>query len=448
MRSPVYPCAVALALAALTPGRAVAQSDYSIHATGSTANGFTSNVDNAPSDDDPTTADPEAGLFGTVTPGVLLTFISPRTTQQVTYDLTYSYFLTQEGGDSLVHRLSWLGQFQTSPRTGLNLGTQMSLGQVNPVVAEEELQAPGFTPPGQTNISTVSAVESFEFQWRPDWRFSQAASANFASSEPAEGNFETTAQTFNLDVGADHTFRIDTVGLHLRGTFIKLKTTNPLAGQPDLDSDQINLVAEGRWSHEWLPRWGSTFAGGVTRTQSPNGEFDPVTRPSGSASLEYTPDWGSLRVQYSRAVAVDLFLAQNTLSDIVTFNAFAPVWRFDESVLIGGATAGWGRFEAFGAELGEARSKFDAYNAGLSATWQPMEEPYGATLSYVYVRQDADQDLPMPLTTFSRHTILLTVFGRYPYRRAGQLTELDRQRAAREGRRGAEDTRINERTRN
>ena len=437
---------VAVVAVVAAPAVASAQSAYSFHGVATTNQGWTSNINNDANDDDPLTPEAESGFFGTVSPGALFTFVSPKTTQEVSYGLNYTYSLDTVGGDSLSHTLAWAGQFQTSPRTGLNLDAGLSLGQTTPAVREADLAAPGFQPPVRTDFRQVFATEAFEFQLSPFWRVRQGLQFSDVVSEPAGNNIETSARSYGVMLGGDRTFKLTTLGLQGRATRISLLTEDPLLPEARVDQTQANLSAEVVVTRTLSARWRADFRAGAVRTISLDDEFDSVTNPSGAAGVTYSPDWGSLRLGYTRAVGVDPFLAQNTSGESLTLNGWAPLWRFDQSVLVGGANVSYGRFRALDLEFAETQSAFDSYGGGTSVTWTPMEEPYGLSLNYTYFQQTSDQDLPTPLQEFSRHTVTISAFGRLPYRRAGSLTALDQQRAAREGaEQRAEQDRLNQR---
>ncbi len=395
------------------PGGAVAEV-WSLHATGIASGGYTDNVESLPQG--------HSDLFYEVAPGALFTLESPRTIHELTYEFRYTGYGSHTEANSYSNQGSWRGLFLLSPRTEIAMLATVRQGQTNTFRPTDGTISVDLLPAG-ADFFTLESSETLRHQLNPNWRLTQTASASHTSTTVPGADPGTDTTTDGLDLGAtmgaDRSWKRDGVGLTLGVDYIVLT-------QPDASSHQINTSADLAWRRDLSLHWTSMVRGGVTGIfpiqQAAGDATSSMVEPTISGILAWFPNWGSLRLEAQRMVAVNMFLAQNTVADEATLTGWLPVPYFVEDPLapILTISSGIGIRRAQLVDLSSnQREVANSYSADVALHYSPHRSAFGVTLRYTFNHQTQDAATVDPaLAQFTRNAIMLEVHGRWPERQA------------------------------
>ncbi|WP_437289034.1 hypothetical protein [Sorangium sp. So ce406] len=387
--------------------------------------GVTDNVSSAA--EPPAGPGPDADGFGTVSPGLIFTYTTPRTSQTLSYTFAASFFFLHSEANSYSNMAMWSGRFVTSPRTTLTLGVAGSQGQLNTFLLE---QAPGTTTiagtaGGTTNFVQGSVNEGFSFQPSPVWQLGQAAT--FLVYNPLLDRPQRTYSAANT-LSAQRIFRHDIASLALSvgyTHFDNVPVTDPDADPeaPDVyeERDQLLSTLVASWQHDLGRRFSSQLdVGGVVATDLAGGAGSLV-RPAGLAALRYTHDRGEAELAYTYAATPNVFLQQIQLSHQLTLRAAAPIlrpsWRLSVE---GSAGVQFARPLERNAE-GELATgpNTTAVLTDVALLWSPVIviPDFALALRYQHTNQHtAARTAELPDTRIVRNALLVSVSGAFPRR--------------------------------
>jgi hypothetical protein len=417
---------------------AVARGDeWSLHLLAAATASWSDNIFSAPEEQITSQPDPNGPILTTppveedfyyqVSPGALFSYEAPRMIHELTYNFEANFYQENSDARSYLHRAGWRGFFLTSPRSELTAAAQYSTGQNNALVARDASGTPVGQPGGTTDFVSADLSENYHFSITRQLRLSQSfLGRRFETKD----DFNTTSTGTELggSVGIDRSWRDNAVGLTVSPSLVLLEARVP----PDEDmpmaivsgTDSLNVQAVLSWRRDLGRRWSSLLDAGGTAI-IPIDEGDQfVMQPTVGAALSYFPEWGSATVQARRSVVPNLFIAQNTITDSATASLTLPLpWLAVDPAqprLSVRGTGGYQRTQIIDLDTGDNGDGYDVIVGDLAVEYA-MSNALALSVRYQYIKQDAENDTLIETVDYTRQTAMITVYGRWPDRLAGQV---------------------------
>lgn len=426
--------AVLLLGAAAAAPRAARADAHSIHVLGHLQTAWTDNLLSAPEDDDPNTPEPEADFYTQISPGLLVSYETPRTIHELTADLDANLYARNDEAYSLQGRGGWRGFFLTSPRSELSTAASFATGETATMsTSQPASMGTGTVQPGGNN--TFWSVEGAE---NLSWTATQAVRV---SQSVRLRRFETTDETtgissggseVGLSGGVDRGWQYTAVAFQLSASYVTLTATGA-----EESTDTVNSNAVVSYRRDFGPRWNALFDGGAAAV-IPLDEGETVVQPTVGAMVGYAPNWGHAGLQLRRSLAPNLALGQNTVTDSATINASLPTpWLTNDPnlpKLVVSGSGGFTRTQTIDSTTGTLQSGFDVVHADVAIQYQPRIG-LGFALRGQHLRQVAADDAVGAMTTFDydRTTVIVSMTYRFPDRLAAEIPLRDSLRVDRGG---------------
>jgi hypothetical protein len=406
------PAAAALAIAALAPAAARAQ-NARLQAVLEGTVGVTDNVLSA-SEEAP--VGPEAGAFGSVSPGLVFRYDTPRTAQTLSYTFTPSFYFGHPEASSYTNTAAWSGRFVTTPTTELTLGANGTQGQLNTYLSADD---PGRTalralPSGGTVFVQGGVNEGFSKQLSPV--VTAAQSASFLAYTPL--GEDAPARTYGATgaLSAQRLWRHDTGALAL--TFAYTHFDNVPVGPSGSEAlearDQLVNTLVASWQHDYGHHVSSQLDLGVTQATDLGGDYAQIWQPAGLLALRYVRDEAQAELAYAHAAQLNVFLSQIDLVDQATLRVAAPLVHAARLGAEGSAGAQLSRPIVDG-ELGDPATVL-LFDAAL--LWSPVASvpDLELALRYQHLHQIATTTVGTDEadTRIIRNTVTLTVGFAFP----------------------------------
>lgn len=407
-----------LAVLGLTAG--VARGDgYSLHVLASAQASWTDNIFSVP--DSGAALPRESDIYYQFRPGALVSYETPRTVHQLSYEIDASLYQEHDEAQGLQHIAGWRGFFLTSPRSELGLQAQFSTGSLTSLSTATPASQP-MQPQasGGSDYVSIDVGENLSFTPTQELRLTQAVRGRSFSTTDALAT-ETTGIEVGVSGGADRGWKYSAVALQLGTSFVRLERETAV---PPV-TDQLNLNAVMSWRRDFGPRWTALFDGGVTAIV-PLGDGEIVVQPTVGAQAGYAPNWGSAGLSIRRSVAPNLYLARNTITDSAMIHAWLPLpWLTDDPLLpkltvqLG---AGAQRTQLIDTSDGTILSGFDVITGDVAVGYTPRA---GVTfgLRAQHLRQLAADSAVLELLSYDRTTVMITISGRWPDRLAAEVPQ-------------------------
>jgi len=410
--------------------------DHSLHITGTVVGGWTDNLFSTP--DEPVVGVPnppplkEADVYAQFRPGLLGTWARGRAILQATYELEANLYADHDEANSLQHILGVGGFFLTSPRTELSTGLRMQTGTLNSFTTRSLAANGEFTvlPSGASDYTSAEVNELLAFTATRDLRLSQnfrflhfsAFDPNLASNPQRN---VSSGQTVFLEGIADRSFRYSAVALRANAV---LTSTGGHNDERDFDTNrQLTAAIAGGWRRDFGPRWTTALDAGVTAVV-PLQEVNTSFQPTFGAQVGYFPEWGSAGVAVRRAIAPNLFVGQNTITDSASIFGWLPLPWFTEDIreptLAIGGSVGINRTQLLDIDTGDDVGTYDVIGGDVALAYN-VREGVVVSARYQYLNQDiVDAGLGTAnIWGYTRNSVMITVGGRFPYRLAADLPE-------------------------
>ncbi|MCC6554916.1 MAG: hypothetical protein IT372_18235 [Polyangiaceae bacterium] len=403
--------AAALGLAALQEAPARAQ-DASLQAVLAATVGATDNVGSTPLEGDQR---PEADGFGSVSPGLVFRYDTPRTAQTLSYTFTPSFFFRHSEANSYTGNGAWTGRYAVSPTTEVSLGLTGAHGQLNTLVLES---APGQTAireqaPGGTEFVSGGVNQGLSKQLSPAVTMGEQAS--FLVYSPIA---EDPARTYNLTgtLSAQRLFRHDTGALAL--TFAYTRFDNILTGVPGRQTlgarDQLLNTLIASWQHEYGRGFSSQIDLGVTQATDLGAEYAQLWQPVGLAAARYVRDEAQVELAITHSAQLNVYLTQISFVDQATLRLAAPL----SAAARLGAEGSAGLQLARPIEDGVLGDPTTVILADAALLWSPITVIPDLELSLRYQRihqisTSLAGSVPSDLTLV-RNTVMLSISGAFP----------------------------------
>jgi len=400
-------------------------SRWSLHGVGTAMGGWTDNVENLPSG----TAD----FFYEVAPGALFTAETPRMIHEIFYEFRYLGYAEQTEANSYSNRAGWRGFFIISPRVETTIETSVEAGETNAFRPPVGQPTPAEIMPAQVDYVATGFAQTLRYQWTRNWRLTQGLTGRRMDASDVRG--ETEGVDVGASIGGDRSWKQDGVGLTLSVNYIdlfRMLFPDP-PDQPDpIEQEnraQINVGAVAAWRRDLSRDWASLVGVGATTMFPLQTGLDPVVSPTAVATLAYFPVWGSFRLTAQRLVAPNLYVAENTIADAVSLNGWLPLPLLAddplEPVLTTSAGLSARRSQLVDLETND-REAASSYLADVALHYSPVRRSASVSIRYTYFHQDEDPALEDPrFRQFSRHSIMLSLYGRWPERPAAIFPHRD-----------------------
>lgn len=383
-------------------------------------------------------ANAEADAFMQVRPGMLFSYDAPRFIQVLTAEVEFLDYALHSDKPSVTFRAAWQGFYTPGPRSELTTSVDASTGQLNAMATRTTPDQTGINvlPPGRIDTRQGNATEYFSYQLGKDTRFSQTGFGRWTATKDADPNIAVTTDAYETggSLALDHTFNHDTLAIEGGASYVYLKRIDPNGVQMGSRLDrQINPRAVLTWRHDINRLWSfNANGGGVwvfpvgTDPYNPGDKRRSSPFPVFGATLAYTDVWGHATLTAQRAVAPNLFIAENTATESALATLALPLPYLDKTPharnpkLVGLGTLGLERTQLIDSEMGDLLGRFYVahIDAGVGYTPKPGQT-YG--LRYELMYQTGDSVGTMIIPSFWRNTIFFTFSLRYPDEMAAQV---------------------------
>jgi hypothetical protein len=411
--------------------------------------GVTDNVYSSAEPDeeaDPDADGPEADAFGSVSPGLLFRYDTPRTSQTLSYTFTANFFFSQFDASSYTNSAAWAGRFITSPTTALSLGATGTHGQLNTLVRNQEPGQTQLDPvPGGTSTVFLQGGLSQGFSKQLSPVLTMAEGASFTAYEPLQENPPRTTNVAGT-LSAQRLWRHDTGTLALSAAYTHFENVNAGTDEAPLyvARDQLLASLVASWQHDYGRHFSSQLDVGVSQATDVSGGYAQLWQPVGLAAVRYAREEGQAELAYAHAAQLNVFLQQLALVDQVTLRAALPV---NAAARLGSeGSVGVQRSQPI--EEGVLGAPSTVFLADAALLWSPVTRipDFELSLRYQHVNQLApgaggatDQIVTntliasvsgaFPRTTVTENRIVMTQpFGtarQAPQRRSGPTPEAE-----------------------
>lgn len=394
--------------------------NYSVHVLGTAEASWTDNLFAVPDD----SADPlpphESDVLIRFRPGVLTTYETPRTIHNVEYTLDANLYLDHTEARSIGHNLIARGFYLTSPRSEVQTSLGISTGML---AALSTRQTPSEGQPvargsGNGEFWSIDASQGLNYAATRDLRVTQGLQVHRLSSTDALGA-ETHGTDLGASLGVDRGWRQSALAVQTGARYVILTQ-----GLTDNRSIHSSLAVSFR--RDLSRRWSSLADAGVAWI-APIDEDAHTVQPTFGLNLSYAPEWGAAGFQVRRALAPNLYLAENTITDTAIANASLPLpWLTDDPnlpTLTVGGVLGAGRSQVIRGDV--IASTVNVVFGDLAVTYAPRGD-----LTFV-VRAQHQRQIPGESTTmmaaleYDRTTVITSVTWRFPERLAADIPMRD-----------------------
>ncbi len=401
--------------------------DYDLHLV---VNGTAAATDNAFSAPDEGMASRDADVSYTLTPGLIASYGTPRTTHELSLNVALNGYVD--------HSEAWgvqvLGDYRAAtalnPLTDLSLSAGLSRGTTNALVTSAPASDGSATPSqgGAVDQLSMRADESLAYTFSPETRMQQNAGASYTIVTDAADNEVGTLQ-LGFGLGLDRMFQYSSAGIDAGITYLDFnREAGTVSAEPDRRADaRLGL----RWRRDLSLRWSVGADGGVAMVIPIDGDAGLTPVPIASANVNYVPEWGTASLQIGRAVTANPFLGQQTVSEAAVLSVNLPLPWLNRDRLSDAP-----EWSAAGA-LAVSRSRILDTNSGeltgelvnglidVALSYVPREEMTFA-LRYQYSQQETlegatGMDGMEELPSLSRNTLLFSFTYRYPGRIVSNL---------------------------
>ncbi|MEZ4403882.1 MAG: hypothetical protein R3B06_27915 [Kofleriaceae bacterium] len=406
---------IGVALAGLA---GVARADnYSIHVLGSTQLSWTDNLFAVPDDAAAPLRPHEGDALIQFRPGVLGTYETVRMIHNLEYDLEANLYVDHDEARNLGHVATWRGFYLTSPRTETQTSASFASGTLAALstrAAASEGQ-PVATASGVGSYWSLDAGQGLSFGVSPELRLTQGLQARRFSTTVGDAA-STGGYEVGASLGGDRGWKHTALALGVQTRFVTLAQA-----QADARSINSNLLVSVR--RDFTPRWSALADAGGAAIVSLD-DAPALIQPTFGLNLSYVPVWGAAGLQVRRTLAPNLYIAENTISDLIIANASLPLpWLTDEPNLPKLTAAG-----ALGASRSQVvrgdtvTSTVNVVNADVSLTYAPRGD-LTFTLRGQHLRQlpGTSTGVASPALAYDRTTVLVQVAWRFPERLAAEI---------------------------
>jgi hypothetical protein len=370
---------------------------------------------------------------------------------ELSYEFDATLYTEHSDAHTYGHRAGWRGFFLTGPRSDLVTAANFSMGRVVGISSNQPASMPTVTlaPDGENYFKSYELQENANYQLSHAWRTSQSAVARRSETSADIENPDTMeTERFTVSVGndvggglsGDRSWQYDSLTLAGTLNYVVLDTLSP--GNATATNTELLSTSSVTWRRDLGLHWSASADVGMsaliplstsTADGTPSTDSSPSFRPTLGASLNYSPEWGSASAQIRRAIAPNLLIAQNTVSDSAILSAWLPLpWLAQarhEPRLTVQASGGINRTQIIDIDNGDSLQSFTVYSGDVGLNYA-ARSALNFTLRGSYVQQVAGDDVAtnpgmdaLTVNDYHRLTISLMIAGRFPERRAAEIPE-------------------------
>ncbi len=414
---------------------------WSLHGAGAVTNAFSDNANNG----DGTADNPEtASFFYQVSPSLLFTFQTPRTTHVLTAGVDFIDYLPVVDVDPNVNlqsnfngALTHNSLFVTSRTTELQAGASMAFGETNSITGGTDAA----TTDTQATSSTFrrgALTQTFRWQFAKNWRLSETLNGEVGATEPSTGGVvgsPVDTRTLGLAFTLDRAWTRTSAGLS--GSVAGVNSVVTMDGADDQTTNQLTTNLALTAMRDISARWAANGSVGIatltTFAGAPTADETQTTQiPSFSAGVNYFRPLGTvtlnLGLSANQNFTTNVLTGNTTQTTGATFTGAIPLPWFrrgrNPTVRVSSTIGG-----AYSTVAGEADPpKWTVITGDLSAAWS-IREAWDLSLRYQYANQNlvamGDTTLlagAIP-TEFARNTVMVQLSGRWPTRQATTMPD-------------------------
>lgn len=378
-------------------------------------------------------------MFTQVRPGLLYASDAPRLIQEITGEVEFLEYVLHSDRPSVTGRASYKAFVLPGPRSDMLLAADASRGQLNALTSRNSPDSGGIgvLPSATQPIDVDQASGSEHLSWvaGKDTRLSETVFANWtATDDNAMMPTTTSVVETGLSGGIDHSFRSDSFGLQVGGSYLRLERIAPPGSMPGSTLErQLNPRATAVWRHDIDKHWSLNLDGGAIYVNPiANDPYNPgiplraSVFPIFGGLVAYSEQWGRATVAVRRSVTPDLFIALNTVDDSAIAQVALPLpWLDDNPHLRSPKLVGLGTIAVERAQLVDPNTSvtsgsFILSRIDLGVAWTPRPgQTYGLRYQLLYQKGDSQAVLITP--SFYSNTLFFTFALRYPDRVAAQV---------------------------
>ena len=398
----------------------------------------------------PSNDNPEPDVYLDIRPGVMLQSEGARFIQQLIAQAELIEYARHADEPTYNVYGTWKGILLPGPRTDMAFEVDGSTGQVNSLSARTPADQATIqvTQGGAAAIRSADGTEYLGYQATRDTRLTQTAFGAWTATDDNAAMPTTTDSTSaGASIGVERLFHHDTIALDVGATYLRLERISPAT---DVEGshlqNQLNPHAYLSWIHDFSRKWSASATAGFVfvnqLTTDPYAPQLPVAGATGypvaSLLVGYTDVWGHASASVGRAIAPNLFIAENTLTDSAIVQAAIPLYWLDPRpsahdprlALLG--SAGVLRTQVLDSnDPSKTLGEFEVGLLDVGLTWaQSPGRTFGVRYELMIQHGDAVASLIEP--SFYRDTLYFTFSIRYPddvtpkMPKAGQSNRSDR----------------------
>lgn len=360
----------------------------------------------------------------TISPSLMLTYDTPRVTQNLTLGSTVGLPLSSDftfNGQppSYDFRLRYAGNIPLDPRTQLTLAGTASAAPVNGFTTQQDASlTPINAPPADLAYNfTLSGTESILRELTPDTSLTQTTNLGYAAPFNVEPRRSSTLTVKN-SLAAGTRWPRDTltltgaVAVERFGSAEILASAGTSARLTDPRVQILNDLSLG-WQRPFTESLAGEVHAGVGLTLSPGTTTPQVWAPTGGASLAYNLAPAMITLSYNYAAVVDIYQATTNLNNTALLRVVLPLST------IGLSMSGSGGY-VHSVPIGDVGVMLDSATADVALTYSPVPVP---TLSFnlrgLFARQIPQEN---PRDGVTRYGLSFNVAFSYPSTAAADFT--------------------------
>jgi hypothetical protein len=312
------------------------------------------------------------------------------------------------------------GIFALSPVDELIIGVNAARTKTNAAAIN---QAPSqnlatVQPPGSSTIGTIGVSEGYSHQYTKNWRGFQGIDAGLMvpiDTPVPQANRYTLAPQF----GAEYVDDPNAYALILRGTYFFTPRVDSDNQQISPREEDIILGTTARWRRDLGRDYSSELALGMVRASRLDTLGKGYYAATGSAAIRYVEERGTAELMVARDVAPNLLMGQVYLYDRAQLQGGIPLSR--NLHLFTNAALGASMNSIINVDDGHTQGTAKAYLIDAALSWVPPNIGVYSSIRYQHMQQRGNDSDEVPLPTFSRNMIMLTVGGIFPAREVPRI---------------------------
>lgn len=408
---------VAVALVA-APARVAAK--VTIQGTGSVTAGWSDNILNAPDEPTPLTPARESDFFFQLVPGAVFSSAAPRFMQRLAYTFTADLFVHHTEANSYSNSLEWAGDVAISKTTNIILTLQTQQGRLSTFNLNQASAGAGVAVlPQNANINFFSQSAGDSLDWTPtaQWRLSQVLL--FRAFIPTDRGVQPDSYDLGAELAADRLFRLDSLGLVLRATFVDYEPPrDPMTDVANgFSEQQVLTTLLARWRRDWSPFWSTEAALGaiaaVGHSGDPTVQGQVAWQPSALAAIRYSREVAVAELHYAHDATPNPLVGSTFSTDEASFQAGVPIVR---AKMFLSATAAYQFARLLPLVTGTPGASAHVVLVDFTVGWQPRPE-LSLFARYSFYDQFGSppvMNVPALLPDLTRSTVLIGASVIYP----------------------------------